>query len=1120
MQDLIDFATDNARAGFRLHKMEVLNWGTFHRKAWKIAPQGSNSLLTGDIGSGKSTLVDAITTLLVPHHKIVYNKAAGAESKERSLYSYIRGEFKNEKDESSQASRKVYLRDENTYSVLLANFQNEGYNASISIAQVFWLRNNKPEKFFVIADVELNLLHHFSNFGADIATLKRNLKKEAHVEVYESFKDYSNTFRHKFGIKSENALELFYQTVSMKSIGNLTDFVQNQMLEKPDVKEKIEELIRNFDNLSQAHESVQKAKKQLLQLEPLMEEAAAFEKIGRQIHELQKCLEALPVYFSLEKKNLLEGALEKIEKDLRLAEEQLRKMSDELDALREKASTLSSAIDHDKEGQRIREIEQSVRYLQSDKEKKRNEFEQYQQLSQQLDLPEVLDESSFKRNHEKLLRLKHSIAEEQQQTVLERDKLKITLNDLEKVREADQLELESLKKRKTQIPDANLAIRNRIAHELELSETELPFVGELLKVREGENDWEGAIERLLHNFGLSILLSDDIYKRVSHYINKTNLKGRIVYYRVSEQEELRPVSTLNHHSLLHKLEIKGDTPFYNWIEQELYKRFNLACCETIEDFYREPNAITREGQIKSGKFRHEKDDRRSILDRRNYILGWSNQEKIQAIARELQLLEEKIGKQKNSIQLIDQYLQKLSFRSTDLHDMLKFGSFEEINWQQCTSEIQALLEEKTALEQSSDKLRVLKEQLELVKKQIRSTETEKDNMIEGRGGLNAKKEDYVSKLKECNKFTQLLTQEEQQTYFPLIEKRMPVFEASLQNIDSLQEEVREKISKKSASQFEAEGKLKVSITKKMLGYKRDYPAETGEVDDSVEAIPEFRSFAEKLKKDDLPKHEQRFKKLLNEGTIQGILIFKTKLDQFELDIEDKIKKINESLVEIEYNPGTYIKLNSDRNQDADISQFKFDLRNCLENTLGETDLYNEEKFLQVKQILDRFRSGESKDILWTQKVTDVRNWFRFTASERWKEDHSEKEFYSDSSGKSGGQKEKLAYTILASALAYQFGMEWGSTKSRSFRFVVIDEAFGRGSDDSTRYGLQLFEKLNLQLLIVTPLQKINIIEDYIDYVHFVSNPTGQDSVVRDLSKSEYVQEKAKHLNLNTISITS
>ncbi|MCR4302097.1 MAG: hypothetical protein NUV51_10840, partial [Sulfuricaulis sp.] len=75
---------------------------------------------------------------------------------------------------------------------------------------------------------------------------------------------------------------------------------------------------------------------------------------------------------------------------------------------------------------------------------------------------------------------------------------------------------------------------------------------------------------------------------------------------------------------------------------------------------------------------------------------------------------------------------------------------------------------------------------------------------------------------------------------------------------------------------------------------------------------------------------------------------------------------------------------------------------------------------------------------------------------------------------------KLFYTP-----AYQFGLEWNTNRSRSFRFVVIDEAFGRGSDESARYGLELFKKLNLQLLIVTPLQKIHVIEDYISAVHFV-----------------------------------
>lgn len=108
--------------------------------------------------------------------------------------------------------------------------------------------------------------------------------------------------------------------------------------------------------------------------------------------------------------------------------------------------------------------------------------------------------------------------------------------------------------------------------------------------------------------------------------------------------------------------------------------------------------------------------------------------------------------------------------------------------------------------------------------------------------------------------------------------------------------------------------------------------------------------------------------------------------------------------------------------------------------MGETDHYNEEKFLQVKKILDKFKGEKEEDRRWMRAVTDVREWYTFGASERYREDNTEKEFYSDSSGKSGGQKEKLAYTILASSIAFQFGLARQDASERSFRFVVIDEA--------------------------------------------------------------------------------
>ncbi|MBC7474582.1 MAG: hypothetical protein H7263_09850, partial [Candidatus Sericytochromatia bacterium] len=41
-----DLANLGSQTGFRLKRLEVLNWGTFNENVWKIEPDGYNSLLT------------------------------------------------------------------------------------------------------------------------------------------------------------------------------------------------------------------------------------------------------------------------------------------------------------------------------------------------------------------------------------------------------------------------------------------------------------------------------------------------------------------------------------------------------------------------------------------------------------------------------------------------------------------------------------------------------------------------------------------------------------------------------------------------------------------------------------------------------------------------------------------------------------------------------------------------------------------------------------------------------------------------------------------------------------------------------------------------------------------
>jgi len=319
------------------------------------------------------------------------------------------------------------------------------------------------------------------------------------------------------------------------------------------------------------------------------------------------------------------------------------------------------------------------------------------------------------------------------------------------------------------------------------------------------------------------------------------------------------------------------------------------------------------------------------------------------------------------------------------------------------------------------------------------------------------------------------------------------------------------------ARIDAEGKrierLRDQIISAMQDYVRAWPLDAREVDVSIDAAGEFRRMLEALQADDLPRFAGRFKELLNENTIREIAGFQSQLKRERETIRERIDTINASLHAIDYNPNRYIALEAEPSLDADLRDFQQDLRSCTEGALtGSADEeYTEAKFLQVRRIIERFRGREGSadmDRRWTRKVTDVRNWFVFSASERWREDDREHEHYTDAGGKSGGQKEKLAYTVLAASLAYQFGLEWGAARSRSFRFVVIDEAFGRGSDESARYGLELFRRMNLQLLIVTPLQKIHIIEPYVAGLGFVHSEEGRQSMLRYLSIEEYRAERS------------
>ncbi len=1108
-----------SKPGFRLSGLEVLNWGTFHNTIRIMTLHGDNTLLTGDIGSGKSTLVDAITTLLVPHHRITYNKAAGAETKERTLRSYVLGEYKSETDEMSQKAKAVSLRDNQSYSVLLARFSNDALGQHVSIAQVFWfkeLTQRQPERFFVVAPFPLTIKKDFTGFGPDIAKLRRRLKRDELVFVETSFNRYSAHFRRLLGLGHQQALELFHQTVSMKSVGNLTEFVRLHMLEKGVVEEKIESLKQNFDNLNQAYLAVKTAREQIDQLTPLVNKGHEYQTHVQHSEQLRSCRDALSGYFATIEHELLQQRLAQLAHDIARFNSQLSELDQYLDTLRDQESNLRLSI-AENGGRRLQELEQEIRHLEGEQQRRIARSEDYHDSAKQLGLSKVRREAQFWENQDAVKALLAEWETARQELRQQADQWNIELHQVQDQRREVDAELESLRQRKSQIPRGSLELREQMADALGLADDELPFVGELLQVRNEEKDWEGAVERVLRGFGLSLLVDESHYENLSDYVDQTHLRQRLVYYRIKDRFPSKAIAP-SPQSLINKLLIKPDHPFYDWLENELQRHYDYACCESMADFRHLPKAITQRGQIKSGGKRHEKDDRHSIHDRRRYILGWTNEAKIRALEQEQQTLQQQEQALLIRLAQAQKEDERYQHRQTQAHYLLKVKSYTEIHWEETAIQIAQLKAEKQEIESSSDLLKTLESQLAQVKQEIAECEVHKKKKTEDIAKLGQQQEDRSVQLEKNEAVLESVTNLQRETLFSLLDdicqQVLGDKKLHLNNVDSSQKEVRNSLQIEIDSISRKRDNAKVSTISQMKDFKYKHPVTTSEMDDEIEAFPDYEALLDTLTTEDLPRHEVRFKERLNEETIQGVALLKSQLEQEQESIEAKINAINRSLHEIAYNPGSYIKLEVDNNPDLEIKEFREDLRACLSHGLDTDDLYNEEKFLSVKQLVDRFNGREGMaemDKRWTQKVIDVRNWFNFSATERWAEDDTERERYDHSGGKSGGQKEKLAYTILASALAYQFGVVHDSQAAKSFRFVVIDEAFGRGSDESTRYALDLFQKLDLQLLIVTPLQKIHVIEDYIQFVHFVYNEDGKNSHLKNLTIAEYYEQKEQFL---------
>ncbi len=1125
------FSTSPEESGFRLDYMEIYNWGTFDQKVFRVSPQTNNSLLTGANGSGKTTFVDALLTLLVPLKKDrFYNQSSGVEKKgDRTEESYVLGYYGDIQKEGSSETVAQKLRDEQAYSVILASFKNEE-GAQVTLFQCRWFAQRSLKRVFGISHKPLSIEKDFQPFDA-LGNWKKRLEKiyntptKRNIELFnDSPSKYADRMILLFGMRSAKALNLFNQTVGIKVLGDLDEFIRVNMLEPQDTEKEWLLLKESFNTLLQTKTNIAKSKEQIEQLLPIREDGLKYQSLIEQSEQLSTDKKAAQIFF-LQKGLELFKQSEKIElKNLRGLTDKIVNLDQKLNELHEHASDLAVQIKNNDVGRELKELERKIAEQQQELNTRKRNYEHYAELLQIIGYEPQLDIKFFENCLKEASNQKASfeqLMESKNRALYQLEKEKtITLEE----RNKEEYEYEYLLKHPTKIPNFVRRIREQICSDLKIKKNSLPFVGELIQVKSNDKVWEYAIEKVLRSFALSIVVPAKMYTKVNEYVNQTDLKGKLVYYKVDDTAPIEGLRNRSPEQIAGKLNYLETHPLAQWVEHRIATHFNYQCVDNPKALEKYDKAITQEGLLKSGGQRHEKDDR--IKGRKqDFILGWDTIEKRNKLKKNLIAYDKSLEKTSQALIQTRTELNTLNQRMSASKELMDyFADFQTINFELPQEEMNKLTQRHALLQSDDNQIQILQAEFNQVKITAQSLQTEQEGLKKAHWKKEAYIENIQKMLAELKEEKAALKENIDLADFDAgdFEHRYPDWNSF--TVEEFQQKRTNFIRSKEqelAELYKSGASLREALQKRMIKFKnpseqltkrfKDWRSEVFHLPDEVEHVESYIHLLEGLEQDNLPKYEQKFDHYLTDTLLGRVGEFKHFFDNWKSKIEENIQALNAALVNIDYKnvPRTYIQLVAQKSTYHNQRTFRTFLEKAMPNAIDFDSSLEEKKSHfdnNIIPLIDQLDADEK----WRKEVMDVRTWYKFFAEEFYQDSGEKMKSYENMGKLSGGEKAQLTYTILGSAISYQFGLTTDGMQTKSFRFIAIDESFSNQDDEKARYLMNLCKQLKLQLLVVTPSDKINVVQDYISYVHFVERRDNKNSWLYDMPIMQFLDEQQAH----------
>ncbi|WP_139589371.1 ATP-binding protein [Mycobacterium ulcerans] len=1081
---------------FHLSRLQVINWGVFdgyHSIPFSVG----GALIAGASGSGKSSLLDAISLGFLPFNRRNFNAsgdntAAGSSAGRRTVDKYVRGAWGQRSDGGT--SRVMYLRGDGTAWSAVAVTYTSDSGRTVTGLVLKWLtgesRNDSSSRF-VLGDGDLDIeevCNRWASGRFDAGVFKEDWRFSTKVESQYLAQLYA-----AIGIRaSDAAQQLLGKAKSLKSVGGLEQFVREFMLDEPDSLARLPEALKQIDPLVEARELLavaQKKRKILGDIEQIQQRYAS-ESSDLGIIDLVDApmvraytdharLAQCPAQIAT-----LDGTVDQLENEYEDVTRSLNLAKAEADSLNAQISGSSA---------NIAPLQSQVTAAETQAEQVERRRTTYEDMlaAQGIEIPDTADE---------FWNLREELLAQATELLAKVERNREASTDAEYAQKAARIarddvakELKRVEHVGSALPEFALAMRDHICAAIKVDAAELPYIAELLDLRPGQTRWRLAVEKVLRGVGLRLLVPDQHWEKVLRFVNETDMRGRLQLHHVrakflgAESAEPEP------NTLAGKL-FPVDPKHLCAAEavDVITGADDHVCVDTPDVFSRFRRAVTDTGLYKDSDRLAVKDDRRPVK-LSEYLYQGDVTAKINALTVELAAAEEAYQKARRTADDIAAQRQQWRDRAAACKAICEqYPQWSQIDTETADGHAERLREQYELLMADNPDIEALNARADECWSQIQKLMTRRDSLDERRTQL-LELQERLSPAFVSEPLTELL-----QRYAA----QLPVA-LELLDPEPHRDALFAAIKKEREQLRESRRRSYDELARILNTFDTSFPdAIPNDSDDFDERVHDYVALCRHIDERELPEAYERMMRLVTEQAPDAILTLHRVAEQEARRISGQIDRVNTGLAAVEFNRGTRLTLRATPRHLVAVDELTQIVRS-ISRRIAEVGLGDKQAILdqyaEILRLRNRLASTAPEDKAWTRDALDVRNRFTFDCAE-WDVDTEELiRTHSNAGDNSGGEQEKLMAFCLAGALSFNLPSPESDNNKPVFAQLMLDEAFSKSDPQFAQQALHAFRKFGFQLVIVATVQNATTIEPYIDSVVMVSKTEPTDGNARPVA---------------------